>query len=175
MRQKHVEFIASAFSSNGVGVLVCADHPTQRHDTKRESIRRTCEKERIAAPLLEKRTKLSSLLQNSKTSRVESRDALSKEARSLEHKVRRSLLESFVDYLTSMMCSKTHEKDQDSNFMHVVLKIASNQADPNIAKCVVDGEANAVMSGDSDFSMCLGSNCDYFDMMTKDTTIDKKA
>lgn len=103
---KHVDFIACSFSSCGAGVLVHADHPAKRRHTKRESIRRKCEKERMTVKLHEKRQKLSSLLQDSKTSHVESCDALSKEIRLLENQVTRSLPEFFVDDLKSITCSK---------------------------------------------------------------------
>ena len=171
---KCVEFIACSFSSCGVRVLVHADHPTKLHHAKRESIRRKCEKEKTTVKLHEKRNKLSSLLQNSETSHMESCDALSKDIRSLENQVTRSLLEYFVEDLTSIMLSKTHSDYQDNNSMHVMLKIANNQVDPNIVKCVVDGEVDAVLSGDSDFATHLRSSCDYFDMMIKDVIINKK-
>lgn len=58
--------------------------------------------------------------------------------------------------------------------MPAMLQVADYQADPSADKRVVDGDADAVLSGDSDFAMCLGSSSDYFDMMTKDASIDKK-
>ena len=50
---KCVEFIACSFSSCGMGVLVHAYHPTQQCHTKRESVRRKCEKERTTVKSFE--------------------------------------------------------------------------------------------------------------------------
>ena len=41
-----------------------SDNPVRRHDSKRESARRKCEKEIVTISLLEKRSELSSMLQN---------------------------------------------------------------------------------------------------------------
>ena len=46
--------------------------------------------------------------------------------------------------------------------------------DLNVAKCVVDSEVDTILSEDSDFTMYLGSSSDYFDMIIKDVSIDKK-
>ena len=62
---KCVELLAAVFSSNSAGVLARADHPSKRHYTKREIIRRKCEKERNDAAMREKRAALPSLLQHS--------------------------------------------------------------------------------------------------------------
>ena len=42
---KHVDLIATMFSSSGVGVMVHACNPTCRFDAKRESMRRKCDRE----------------------------------------------------------------------------------------------------------------------------------
>ena len=55
-----------------------------------------------------------------------------------------------------------------------LLKVANHQADPCITKCVLTGEAHMVVSGDSDFLMCLGINASFGDLMATDLLVDKK-
>ena len=61
---KYVESIASSFVDNGTRAMVMVDNSVQLHDSKRESARRKCEKEIVTISLLEKRSELSSMLQN---------------------------------------------------------------------------------------------------------------
>ena len=121
-----------------------------------------------------KKAKLSSLLHNFTTSHMDACYDLRKHIRSLENKAVRSLPESFIDHLMSLTCNKKSHNDQDDNTMPAMTKIANNQADPNISKCVAYGEAKAVLSGYSDFEMCIGNNCKCFDMMIKDRATDRK-
>ena len=44
--------LATIFLSNGIGVLVHTDHPSKRHDAKKESIRRKIEKEINAVTMI---------------------------------------------------------------------------------------------------------------------------
>ena len=70
------------------------------------------------------------------------------------------------------MRGKSCTNDADDSVMHVLIQISDNQDDPSIAKCVIDGEADVVLSGDSDFVMHLGNN--HFDTMIKDIAVDRK-
>ena len=56
--------------------------------------------------------------------------------------------------------------------MSSMIQITDNQVDPSISKRIIDGEAEAVISGDSDFTMHLCNN--YFDVMRKDIAVDRK-
>ena len=83
------------------------------------------------------------------------------------------MLDSFARDLTPIICGKTCE-NEDEDGKPVMIKISEYQADTNIAKCMIDGEADAIISGDIYFSMCLGSSGRHFDLMIKDLTFDKK-
>jgi len=58
---------------------------------------------------------------------------------------------------------------------NVTLKIAQYQADPMIARIILEGEADAIISSDSDYSVYLGKYClcvkDY-DYKVQDGSID---
>ena len=54
------------------------------------------------------------------------------------------------------------------------MQTSDAQLDPNIAKCVTDGEADAIILADSDFAMCVGRNKYFFDLMIKDVHVNKK-
>ena len=51
--------------------------------------------------------------------------------------------------------------------MPILIQTLDTQADPRIAKHVADGEADAVVSGNSNFAMCICHNKDSFDLMIK--------
>ena len=51
---KYAEIIASIFSSSSVGILVYANYSTKHYDTKRESSRHKCDKERTNLMILER-------------------------------------------------------------------------------------------------------------------------
>ena len=59
---KCVDLIAYAFSVHGIGDIVMINDTVRQHDSKRESVRRTCEKEEFKISLLEKRAELSSIM-----------------------------------------------------------------------------------------------------------------
>ena len=84
----------------------------------------------------------------------------------------RSLPESFVRDLTSIMYRKSCNNDDGKSVMSAMIQIADNQVDPSICKCIIDGEADAILSEDSDFTMHLGNN--HFDVMTKNIVVDRK-
>ena len=107
---KHAEMIASAFSVDSMRAMVMVDDPVRRHDSKRESARRRCEKDRVKMCLLEKRSELSSMLQNLTAANQAKSESLSKEARILERKLSRSSPSTFADELAAIACSKSSEK-----------------------------------------------------------------
>ena len=81
--------------------------------------------------------------------------------------------DSFAEDLTSFVCVKTHENEDDDS-KPVMIKIAEHQADPGAENRNIDGEADSVASSVSDFSMRLGRSGRCFYLMTKDLTFDKK-
>ena len=70
--------------------------------------------------------------------------------------------------------SNNYDNDENNITMPAMLKVANFQDDPRIVKCLVDSKANTFISGDREFSICLGSNSKNFDFIMKDIVIDKK-
>ena len=73
-----------------------------------------------------------------------------------------------------MICGKNFGIEENEESGPVMLKVANHQADPCIAKRDLTGEANMVVSRDSNFSMHLGNDALFGDLMTKDLLVDKK-
>ena len=168
-----VEIIARAFSEKGIDVSIVCDHPTKRHPSKRA----TCERQgkRIKAGF--KRIHASMELQSLLALPEESRDRnqikeLQKTIRKCENAENRSLPEDFVENLSAFV---EHYGSSDGKG-NIEFEQAPTQADPCAAKDVIDSAVDAVISGDSDFSMYVGpSGIDGFgDLMVKDLKLSSR-
>ena len=98
------------------------------------------------------------MLQNVSAANQTKFESLSKETRILERKLSRSLLLTFTDELAVIMCSKSNENNEQTEIMLILIQTSDVQANLNIAKHAIDGEADAVVSSNIDFSMCVGCN-----------------
>jgi hypothetical protein len=87
--------------------------------------------------------------------------------RSLEGKLKRRLPDDFVVKLNELVDDYSPEGKGDISFF-----VAPTQADPCLAKMIVDGAADAIISDDSDFPMYIGPS--GIDIMIKDVMISSK-
>ena len=169
---KYVDIIASAFSDNGVGAMLMwiilwgdmiENHKVFTEEVKRKQLK--C--------IFKQRSELSSMLKNVSTANQTKSESLSKETRVLEIKLSRSLPLTFEDEFTAMW-SKSNRNNVETESIPILIQAPDAQADPSIAKGIADGEASAVISGDTHFAMCIGCYKDEFDLMIKDVYINKK-
>ena len=76
--------------------------------------------------------------------------------------------------MTAIACSKSSENNAQTESVPILIQISDAHAAPNIARHDADGEADVVVSGDSDFAMCIGCNKNIFDLTIKDVYVNKK-
>ena len=80
----------------------------------------------------------------------------------------------FAEDLKSIICIKNCESDNNLEQKYIVLIVASSQDELRIAKFVIDSEAHAIISEDSDFAAGVGYNNNNYNRMIKYLIIDRK-
>ena len=155
---KAVYVVAEEFAKDGIDVSIVCDNK-DRHHSKRATCLRKGERERAKIKVVYERAELSQLLRapNSETPDIITRTKqLQRSVNTLENKVANVFPSSFIGNLQSIV-NKHDAKENGSISLH----IAPYQADPDIARRVIWKEADAIISGDSDFPMYIGTaSCD---------------
>ena len=166
-----VAHIAKALSERLIDVVIVCDG-NNRHHSKRVSCKRRAEAEKQNIRLIIARAELQSLLSTQDdTSPIERANliaAMQKKIRGLENALKRQLPTDFDQKLKAFVDGyKSEEKG------NITMEIAPTQADPCLAKMAVDGEIDAIISGDSDFAVYVGpGGCNGMaDIMLKDVKL----
>mmetsp|Transcript_15112 Transcript_15112/g.37013 ORF Transcript_15112/g.37013 Transcript_15112/m.37013 type:complete len:286 (-) Transcript_15112:335-1192(-) len=150
-----VFLIAKCFAERGVDVILDADG-TRRHHSKRAHQDRVASKDRLRIELLGLRASLGQLIHqpNPTDEIIAEKDELTKTIKTKEKQYQRSLPSDFVVNLEKLAQSWT---SKSKNGVSISLERSLWQADPTIAKRAIDGDIDAILSGDSDFAMYVGT------------------
>jgi hypothetical protein len=166
-----VMHIAKTLSERHCDVVIGADHPTNRHPSKRATCKRRADAQKDSIKLTVARTNLQTLLSvqevESPAKQADEIQEAQSRIRSLEGKLKRRLPDDFAVKLGKSVEEYSPEGKGDISFF-----VAPTQADPCLAKMIVDGVADAVISDDSDFPMYIGPS--GMDIMMKDVMISSK-
>lgn len=161
-----VFIISNALASRNVDVFIICDPPI-RHHSKRAHHQRVGEKER---------TKLQLMLCRMELSRsggdLEKAQKFSTEIQKLETaECRASLPNNFIAKLEELVTNYDAQGKGE-----ITMDIAPFQADPSIADIAINGGCEAILSGDSDFSMYIGPGGpdNLGDIMIRDIKINQK-
>ena len=103
---KHAELIATMFSRYGIGVVIFADDLVKRHNNNRESMRRRCVNEKMKVSFVEKLSELSAMFQHLPAGNLAMSKSISKETRSIENELSRSLPVDFDNQLEDIVGTK---------------------------------------------------------------------
>jgi hypothetical protein len=161
-----VLIISTALANCKVDVFIICDPPT-RHHSKRAHHQRVGEKETSKLQLILCRMELSRLGGD-----LEKAQKLTNTIQKLEKaEGRTSLPSNFISKLEEAV-SKYDTRGRGE----ISLDIAPFQADPSIADVAIRGGCEAILSGDSDFSMYVGPGGpdNMGDMMIRDIKISQK-
>jgi len=144
---------AQEFVKEGIDVIIATDGKTWLH-TKRTSIKHTADQECAHIIALRARQELLILLQSNSADK-EKITKLQKWIKTNENGTNNALPDDFIEVLWEQV---KHLKSLplDAN---VTLKVAQHQADPMISRIILEGEADAIVSSDSDYSVYLGHHC----------------
>lgn len=148
-----VASIAKCFASSGIDVILDVDG-FMRHHSKRAHQDRQATKDRLRLQLLEHRASLAGLLNlpNPTNEITKQKQKLMEHIRAKEKQRDRSLPVTFLDdvkgYINDFKTTCGARISVESSLW---------QADPTIAKRAIDGEVDAILSGDSDFAMYIGT------------------
>jgi len=153
---KGISAIVRALAVAGIDVIVVADG-TSRPPTKRATVKRSASREHARISALMAKKELAMLLQ-SKHYTNDEKAALERRVKTKERAAAAALPPlDFTKDLKDELEFLSEDKDIQSTQIH--LKIAKQQADPLIARLLIDRMGQAIMSSDSDFAAYLGSNC----------------
>ena len=147
---KAVFVIAKAFARDGIDVTIVCDNKELRHHSKRATISRKGEKERAKIKIIHNRFELTNLLRAADSEapvNMMRMKKLQKYITTLEHKIDTVFPDNFVEELTKLVNA------YDGS---ITIDATPFQADPDIARRVICGEADVIVSGDSDFAMYIG-------------------
>jgi len=141
------------FAKEGIDVIIAADRNSRMH-TKHASIKRAADREHARIMALISKQDLAIHLQGNSVEN-EKITELQKLITAKENNTSNTLLDDFVDVLREEV---DHLKtlSLDAN---VTLKVAQYQADPMIARIILEGKADAIISSDADYSVYLGQQC----------------
>jgi len=161
---------AQKFAKEGIDVVIAADG-TMRMHTKRASIQRAGNRECARITALTSKQELAIHLQSNNINNEKIAE-LQKIVTKTESSANNMLPDDFIDVLREEVdCLKTQSLGGD-----VMLKIAQYQADPMIARIILEGKADAVVSNDSDYAVYLGRKClciKEYSYKIRDGSIDK--
>ena len=137
-------------------MLIVCDNEELRYYSKRATIKRNGTRQRGRVQLREYRIELSNLLHSSKSESPETMnriDFLQKKIKSLEKDINKFLPASFILEMKQMADDYSPENKG-------VIEIIKTpfQAEPEIARQMVCGDANCIISGDGDFQMYIGAS-----------------
>lgn len=166
-----VMHIAETLSEKHYNVVIGADHPTNRHPSKRATCKQRADDQKNGIRLAISRADLQLVL-SEKDIESEAQHAKDvKDAQSRIEKLERQVARRFPPEFAANMTKEVNEYNPEGKG-EVSSFIAPTQADPCLAKMVVDGDLDAIISDDSDFSMYIGAN--GADIMIKEVMISSK-
>ena len=142
--------------------IVC-DNDELRHHSKRATIERNGKRHRGSVQLREYRIELSNLLRSSESESPENInriDSLQKKIKSLEKDTNKFLPANFISEMKRMADEYNPE---NKGVIEIIIKTPF-QADPEIARQMVCGDADCIISGDGDFQMYISASAST-DMM----------
>lgn len=149
--------IAKALSEKHVDVVSLADHETRRHPSKRATCERKADAVKAEIQLTVARSNLQTLLSTqdaeSPSEHANSIDKAQRRIVTLENKLKRQLPPDFTQKLAHMIAKYDPQGKGDLSYI-----TAPTQADPCLAKMIIDREADALITSDSDLPMYIGAN-----------------
>ena len=149
--------IAKALSEKHVDVLSLADHESRRHPSKRATCQRKADAAKAEIQLTIARSNLQTLLSaqdvESPSEHAKNIDKAQRRVVSLENKIKRQLPPDFTQKLRDMISEYEPQGKGDLSY-----ETAPTQADPCLAKLIIDREADALVTNDSDLPMYIGPN-----------------
>jgi len=145
--------ISELFASEGIDVIIAVDGE-RRPQTKRASVQRAANREHARIEAIIEKQDLAVLLQHADASQKKIRELqqLIKTNESLCEKI---LPDDFVDVLRELVETYGRQNKQST----ISLKVAKMQADPMIARLLLTGKADLIVSSDSDFAAYAGDKC----------------
>ena len=162
-----VSLICRVLANSNIDVSIISDPPT-RHHLKRAHHQWVGKKEKARLQLMLSRMELS----NTQSEEKEKVEQLTNVIRKLEKAKGRCFLPpNFIDRL-QLLVSEYVSKGRGEK----TIQIAPFQADPSIANAALLGECEAILSGDSDFSMYVGPGApdNLGDIMLRDIKLHQK-
>jgi len=148
--------IAAAVADKLIDVDIVADGPSH-HPSNRATCKRKADESKAEIQLIFARASLQSLLSSQEVeSEAKHADDIKKaQSRivSLENQLKRRFPLDFADKIRTTVDEYCPEGKGDISFV-----VAPTQADPCLAKIMVDQNADAIISDDSDFAMYVGPN-----------------
>ena len=144
--------ISGAFVRRGIDVVIDMDG-SKRHHSKRASQSRAADRDRQQLQLMESRATLNALINspNETVAVKQQKEDAVKVIRDLERKQSRCLPSDFVATVKKNAATFSHTTTAKIDVFE-----APFQTDPCIAKRAIDGDIDAIVSGDSDFAMYVG-------------------
>lgn len=144
-----VFIISAALASRNIDVLIISD-PPMRHHSKRAHHQRVGKRESTKLRLMLSRIELSRSGDD-----VEKMNTISNEIQKLEKaESRTSLPADFGTRLHKLHQEYNHQAEKGE----ITMETAPFQADPSIADVAIRGGCEAIISGDSDFAMYVGTS-----------------
>ena len=132
--------------------MVVADHPKKRHPSKRATFQRVGNKKKATINAKIWRFEVhSTQAMNDTPEKVSQLKAAIKKLSSAENAMSKMVPPQFADAL--QLSIETYKQELGESGSKVTLIVAPTQADPCVAKLVVDGDADAFVSNDGDFHM----------------------
>jgi hypothetical protein len=165
---KAVFVIAKEFAREGIDVLIVCDNENNRHHSKRATMKRKGERARARLELGDDRRKLTSMLRSDDSDTAGNlieRDKLIKSIRSNENDTSKVLPPNFIVNIQRLVSEYDCE-----NKGKITVEETPFQADPDIARRIICGDADCIVSGDSDYQMYIGPN--RSDMMVRFPSFD---
>ena len=161
--------LAKEFSAQGIDVIIIVcDNSSKRHHSKRATILRRGKREREGIQLVENKIELSNLLRspgNDSQETIQQINVLQKSIRTLEKNTNKVLPSNFIPHMKQLV-DDCHCENKGS----IDVTEAPFQADPDIARRVVCGEVDCIISDDSDYAMYIGPSAST-DMIIRDPYI----
>jgi len=164
-----VAVVAHVLAAHRIDVIVAADGPS-RLQTKLASVERGADRVHARIASMFAKSELAILLQNNSPDGVRKKE-LNRLIRSKERLASNVLDANFLEALMGHV-EYSSSLPLDGN---ISLMVAKKQADPMIARLLLTGVADAIMSSDSDFAAYTGSEClciKHFDLSTTENKID---
>ena len=141
--------ITRAFNDKGFDVIVVSDNPTKRHHSKRATIQRVSKQKKATIQAKIKRHELHSIQAgNDSAEKASQLQATMKKLSAAENAMSKMFPPNFADALQIAIENYKQEMGFGENSSKVTYKVAPTQADPCVAKLVVDGAVDTLVSND---------------------------